>query len=134
VLNAQAAAELDAVLRAGRRKDPARDTDVRTAAEQGAPAVRQAGEAADAMGHPSAAAANDGMPESEVRPPVPQIRFALEYLVLRMADELDLPARRVRVPLLHLLRDMQTSNLTLNGAAHELVRWIEQAQSGASSR
>lgn len=65
--------------------------------------------------------------------PVSSARFTVEYLVLRMADELEVPARRARMPLLQLLRSIQESNLPLGVVMQELATWIEAANARAVS-
>jgi transcriptional regulator with XRE-family HTH domain len=59
--------------------------------------------------------------------------FAIDYLILRMADELDVPARRLRAPLLQLLRNLHSSDFALPVVIEELATWIERANSAQAS-
>lgn len=52
---------------------------------------------------------------------------ALELLLFRMADELDLPPRRMRGALARLLRGMRTENLSFETAERDLEAWIARA-------
>ncbi len=52
----------------------------------------------------------------------------LELAVLRMADELDLAARRVRRPLGRLLEGLRASNVSLEAAEKELELWIARGE------
>jgi transcriptional regulator with XRE-family HTH domain len=52
---------------------------------------------------------------------------ALELALFRMADELDLPPRRLRGPLLRLLERLRAGNLTLESAKEHLEHWIADA-------
>jgi transcriptional regulator with XRE-family HTH domain len=73
-------------------------------------------------------------PETTVTPPAPTqpeppptLPNTFELAVLRMADELDLPARRIRRPLARLLARMRASSCTLEAAEQELEDWIAQS-------
>lgn len=56
-----------------------------------------------------------------------QRQVAIEYLVLRMADELDVSPRRVRIPVWNLLRRLQSKGIPLGVALQEVGALIEQA-------
>lgn len=51
---------------------------------------------------------------------------SLEILVFRMADELDLPPRRVRGACARLLRSLRAANLTVERAEKELEEWMNR--------
>jgi transcriptional regulator with XRE-family HTH domain len=55
-------------------------------------------------------------------------RSVVEHSVFSMADELDLPARRVRGALSRWLRRVREAELTLDVAQRELDSWIADAQ------
>lgn len=48
----------------------------------------------------------------------------LELAVFSMADELDLPPRRIRGALARLLKRLQIANLSLEETRHQLDAWI----------
>ena len=50
----------------------------------------------------------------------------LELAVLRMADELDLPARRLRRPLLRLLARLREGQFALDSAEQQIERWVSE--------
>jgi len=58
--------------------------------------------------------------------PATSPRELLELAVLRMADELDLPARRLRRPLLRLLSRARAANFTIETAEREIEAWIAE--------
>ena len=51
-------------------------------------------------------------------------RDTFDLAVLRLADELDLPARRLRRPLARLFDRIAAAQLDLDGAREHLKRWI----------
>ena len=59
---------------------------------------------------------------SEAHPSAPEVdsRAVVELAVFTLADELDLPARRVRGPLAKLLVRLRQASLTLDGASRAL--------------
>jgi len=66
-------------------------------------------------------------PAGERAPAAPEpIRgpAAIELALFSMADELDLPARRVRDSLMRLLRRLREVNVTLEVAQRQLEEWI----------
>jgi hypothetical protein len=56
-------------------------------------------------------------------PPIIE-RAAFELAVFALADDLDLPPRRVRGSLARLLRRLRTANVTLDAAERLLEEWI----------
>jgi transcriptional regulator with XRE-family HTH domain len=61
--------------------------------------------------------------------PAASPKVALELAVFAMADELDLPPRRVRNSLARLVKRWRETNLTLEAAQRELEQWIESTTS-----
>ena len=61
-------------------------------------------------------------------PPPLSAPVVLELAVFGMADELDLPARRIRGSLARLLKRLRESNLTLEVAQRQLDLWIANGQ------
>ncbi len=61
-------------------------------------------------------------PAAPLQPPTPTINpaTAFELFLFRMADELDLPPRRVRTPLSRLLKRARAADLTLDALQHHL--------------
>jgi hypothetical protein len=55
-----------------------------------------------------------------------QAADVLELAVLRLADELDLPARRLRRPLLRLLARLREGKLTLETTEQHIERWVSE--------
>jgi hypothetical protein len=53
---------------------------------------------------------------------------ALELAVLRMADDLDLPPRRLRRPFVRLLGRLQEASFTLDAARKYLEGWLAEQQ------
>lgn len=51
---------------------------------------------------------------------------ALELAVLRMADDFDLPPRRLRRPLVRCLGRLQEASFTLEAARKYLESWIAE--------
>jgi transcriptional regulator with XRE-family HTH domain len=68
------------------------------------------------------------IPQAPAPPPARSAAEVLELAVLRMADELDLAARRVRRPLGRLLERLRASDVSLEAAQKELELWIAQAE------
>src|SRR5690606_24905230 len=69
-----------------------------------------------------AAALRGHSPEAGVEPkpptpPPPDPSVLLQLAVFRMADELDMPPRRVRGPLMRLLRRVRAAELSIDDAA-----------------
>ncbi len=58
--------------------------------------------------------------QSAVPSPIRNVSGSLELAVLKMADELDVPARRVRHALARLLDRLRAANITLDAAQREL--------------
>lgn len=54
----------------------------------------------------------------------------LELAVFGMADELDLPARRIRGALARLLKRLESAKLSLEGTQRQLEAWIAKAPWG----
>ena len=52
---------------------------------------------------------------------------ALELAIFNMADELDLPPRRIRGPLVRLLKRLRAANFTLDTAQRQVEAWIANA-------
>jgi transcriptional regulator with XRE-family HTH domain len=67
-------------------------------------------------------------PAPEQAAPPLSAPVVLELAVFGMADELDLPARRIRGSLARLLKRLRESNLTLEVAQRQLELWIASAQ------
>ena len=88
--------------------------------------------------HPSAgdqlAAALQGPPAatqpapSAVVPPPPDPATLLQLAVFRMADELDLPPRRLRGPLLRLLTRLRRAELNIDDTRAFIEQWMREVE------
>ena len=72
------------------------------------------------------AEAEGSAPAAPAEPAAPPIDEAavLEYALFTMADELDLPARRVRGALKRFLENLRAGKLTLESTERRLEEWI----------
>jgi len=61
-----------------------------------------------------------------VPPPDPRVSF--ELAIFAMADELDLPPRRIRGALVRLLKRLQNTGYSLETAEKQVQAWIAEAQ------
>lgn len=113
-LNAKAGARLQAMLEA----------DAGIVAPAGAATTTAAMGVAMAAAPPQPHAAT-GLPGPS--PPAAE-RSALELLVYRMADDLDLPPRRMRGALTRLLRSVRANGLSLEQLERELAAWAQHLE------
>jgi hypothetical protein len=73
-----------------------------------------------------AAPAPSGAAASNAAPANPQA--ALELLIFKAADELDVPPRRVRTAVARLLDRLRAAHFTLESAEQQLATWTTDAQ------
>lgn len=71
-------------------------------------------------------------PPAPATPPAPappelSAPVALELAIFHMADELDLPPRRVRGPLVRLFKRLRSTHFTLDTAQKQVEAWITSA-------
>jgi hypothetical protein len=52
----------------------------------------------------------------------------LQLAVFRMADELDLPPRRLRGPLLRLLKRLRTAELSVEATNALIQQWVREVE------
>lgn len=82
--------------------------------------------AAFAAAQTNASAAPVAMPAASPTAPVLSSSEALEPAVLRMADDLDLPARRLRRPMARLFARLGDTDFTHESAQKQLDGWIAE--------
>ncbi len=115
---------------AGRSKPPARRRpaleNAITAFDPGAGAHLRAALYADSgIAVPDTAAGSEPAALAPLET-APGERSTLELLVYRMADELDLPPRRMRGALARLLRGWRAAGLSFEQAERELEAWLQR--------